>query len=258
MSMRIASICRYPVKGLSAESQERVTLTPGKCLPHDRRFALALAATEFDPAQPQWLPKTRFAMLMRDEKLAQLRTRFDEHSGMFTIDRDRKTILRAKITDPDGRRQIDDFFAEFLKDGPRGAPRIVEASGHTFADARPTTGQYVSLLNLASVRALERVVKVPVDPLRFRANLHFGSAPEWVEFEWVGSEIAIGDARLRVVSPIERCAATAVNPDTAERDLNIPAILRREFGHLHMGVYAEVIAGGEIRTEDRLRIGLLE
>jgi uncharacterized protein YcbX len=46
----IESIWRYPIKGLTSERLNTVTLTPGRCLPHDRRFALARADTEFDPA----------------------------------------------------------------------------------------------------------------------------------------------------------------------------------------------------------------
>ena len=38
----IAAIYRYPVKGLSPEKLDRTTLAPGECLPHDRRFAIAL------------------------------------------------------------------------------------------------------------------------------------------------------------------------------------------------------------------------
>ena len=39
--MRIETIYRYPVKGLTAEAMEEVVLTPGATLPEDRRFALA-------------------------------------------------------------------------------------------------------------------------------------------------------------------------------------------------------------------------
>src|ERR1700739_721264 len=70
----VVAIYRYPVKGVSAEKMDRVVLTPGECLPHDRRFAIALGSTRFDPEHPEWLPKTHFIMLMRDEKLARLRT----------------------------------------------------------------------------------------------------------------------------------------------------------------------------------------
>jgi uncharacterized protein len=56
---------------------------------------------------------------------------------------------------------------------------------------------------------------------------------------------------LRVISPITRCAATQVNPVTAERDLDIVAAL----GHTNMGVYAEVVAGGKIAAHDPLLCG---
>ena len=250
MPVSVAAIYRYPVKGLSPEPLERTTLTPLNCLPHDRRFALARAATQIDPLRPEWLHKSHFFMLMRDEKLAQLRTRFDDASGEFNIERDGRMLLRARITDAAGCAEIDAFFADFLKDLPGGPPRVVEAPGHTFADAKQKPGaagcQYVSFINLASIAALEKVVGVPVDPLRFRANVYFSGTPAWSELEWVGSDIAVGQERLRVVSPITRCAATMVNPTTAERDLNIPAILQREFSHNCMGVYGEVEMAGEI------------
>ena len=51
---------------------------------------------------------------------------------------------------------------------------------------------------------------------------------------------------------LTRCAATQVNPVTAKRDLDIVAALERAFGHINMGVYAEVVAGGEITVGDAL------
>ena len=246
------------MKGLSPEHLERVTLTPGESLPHDRRFAIAHASTRFDPARPAWLAKTNFLMLMRDEKLARLRTRFDAASGVFTIERDGRRQLEARITEDTGRRAVGDFFGEFLRESVAGTPRVVEAPGHTFADAKrkpnAATGQYVSIVNLASVAALARVAAAPVDPIRFRANLYLEGAPAWAELDWVGTEVTAGKARLHVVSAITRCAATQVNPATAERDLDVPALLAREFGHVHMGVYAEVLAGGDVVEDDEIRI----
>ena len=94
----VAAIYRYPVKGLSAEKMDRVVLAPGKCLPHDRRFAIALGSTRFDPEHPEWLPKTHFIMLMREEKLAQLRTHFDVESGILAIAENGRILLSAQIT----------------------------------------------------------------------------------------------------------------------------------------------------------------
>ena len=254
MAIRVVDIRRYPVKGLSAERLERVTLSPGEGLPHDRRFAIAHGTTHFDPERPEWLPKTNFLMLMRDEKLARLRTRFDDESGTLTIERDGNQVVRAKITDPAGRARIGAFFAALMADAARGAPKVIEAPGHMFSDAsrRPgsNTYKYVSIVNLASVRELERFVGSPVDPIRFRANVYLDGAPAWTEFDWTGREITLGGARLCVVSPIDRCAATMVNPTTAERDLNVPRALKRGFGHVDLGIYAEVTEGGEVAAGD--------
>ena len=253
----IAAIYRYPVKGLSPEPLDRTTLAPGECLPQDRRFAIALPSTRFDPEQPKWAPKTCFVMLMRDEALAHLRTRFDPDTGELTIADATGLRLRTRITEPEGARRVAEFIGDFLGDSIERPLRLVEAPGHAFADARKkpnaTADKYVSLINRASLAALEDVVEAPVDPLRFRANVYFDGAPAWRELDWLGSEIMLGGARLRVVSAITRCAATEVNLDTAERDLAIVAALQRSFGHNLMGLYAEVIEGGPIAVGDRLR-----
>jgi uncharacterized protein YcbX len=258
MAMTIAAIYRYPVKGLSAEKLQRVRLLPGQCLPQDRRFAVALPSTRFDPQRPEWLAKTHFVMLMRDEKLAGLRTRFDAASGELALDRPDGGTLRASLTEDQGRRAVSEFLGDFLGPEVEGPLRIVEAPGHAFADARrkpnATTDQYISLINRVSITALEGVMGAAIDPLRFRANVYFEGAPAWRELDWLGAEITIADVRLRVISAITRCAATQVNPTTAERDLDIVAALQRGFGHNVMGIYAEVADGGDIAIGDALTV----
>jgi uncharacterized protein len=258
MAVTIRALYRYPVKGLSAEALDRIALARWECLPQDRRFAIALATTEFDPQHPRWLPKTQFAMLMRDEKLAELRTRFDPQNGVLTAEERGRVVLEAAITEAEGRRRAGDFLTGFLGDGAQGPLRLVEAPGHAFADARPKpnahTGKYVSLINLASIRALEGVMAAPVAPLRFRANVYFDGAPEWSELEWLERGVAVGGARLRVVAAITRCPATQVDPETARRDLDVPQALQRHFGHNLMGIYAEVTTGGDIAVGDALSL----
>ena len=63
---KIASIYRYPVKGLSPEPLQRVTLEAGQTLPADRRYAIENGPSGFDPADPKWMAKTYFLMLQRD------------------------------------------------------------------------------------------------------------------------------------------------------------------------------------------------
>ena len=110
MAATVTAIYRYPVKGLSAENLGRVSLAPAECLPHDRRFAIALGSTPFDPKRPEWLSKIHFIMLMRDEKLALLRTSFDAESDVLEIAENGQVLLRARMTEPKGRRLIAEFF----------------------------------------------------------------------------------------------------------------------------------------------------
>ena len=70
MPITIASLYRYPVKGLNAESLSQVSLVAGESIPGDRRFAIAHGSTQFDCANPKWLDKHNFLMLATDEKLA--------------------------------------------------------------------------------------------------------------------------------------------------------------------------------------------
>lgn len=256
MSAAIAKLYRYPIKGLSAEALERVTLSPGRCLPQDRRFAIALGTTDFDPTHPAWLSKTHFIMLMRDEALARLDTRFEPDGAVLTIAEDGRLLVEASLTDPERRRRIAEFFDGFLGGAVAGPLRVVEAPGHAFADAQPkpnaSTEQYVSLINLASIRELEGAIGAPVDPIRFRANVYFEGPPAWAEHEWMERHITVGAAQLRVISPITRCAATEVNPATAKRDLDVVKTLMRRWGHNIMGIYAEVVAGGDLAIGDSI------
>jgi uncharacterized protein YcbX len=125
---------------------------------------------------------------------------------------------------------------------------VLHAPGFSFSDV---ARKVVSIINLASVAALENVVGAPIDPLRFRGNVYVAGWPAWHELDLVGREIAIGaHARLKAVKRIVRCAATNVDPDTGIRDLAIPDALQRAYGHADCGIYAEVLTAGEMAVGD--------
>jgi uncharacterized protein YcbX len=249
--MNIAKIYRYPVKGLSAEALQRVSVVPGEGLPSDRRYALAHGSTAFDPSEPAWMPKHNFLMLAKNERLAKLETKFDDATATLTVARNGKQVASGDLSSQTGRMTIESFFAAFMTGETRGNPKLVEAPGHMFSD---TARKVVSLIGLASLRDLERVARAPVDPVRFRANLYFEGGKPWEEFEWLGREVVVGSTRLRVLDKIVRCAATTVNPKTAERDLQIPRLLMDGFRHVDCGVYAQVLAPGDIAEGDAIKL----
>jgi len=240
---RLAALYRYPVKGLTPEPLERVALEPGETLPFDRAYAIENGKGRFDPAAPRHLPKINFLMLMRDERLATLRSSFDDATETLTIFRDGKQVARGQLTTPLGRQLIEQFIAAYMKSELRGAPKIVHAPGHSFCDV---SAKCVHIVNLASVRELERTLGRAVEPLRFRANMYLDGLAPWAEFGWQDQEIGIASARLRVFSRTQRCEATNVDPNTGARDMAIPAQLMRAWGHQDFGIYATVVTGGEV------------
>jgi len=251
MSITVQKICVYPVKGLSGQALEETTLRPGDGLPGDRRFALVHASSGVDPQNPAWAQKRNFLVLSADEKLARLEARYDPESDVLTLFRKGHQVARGSLTDPTGRMLIEQFLAAFMPSGPRGNPKIVEkASEQSFTD---NPENHVSIINRASVKDVERIVRAPVDPARFRGNIYLEGAEPWQEFAWVGKEITIGGVRGLVTERIDRCRATCVNPDTGEVDMNIPLSLRQGFGHIDCGVFFRVLDAGTVRAGDTLQ-----
>ena len=244
--MQIASLYRYPVKGLSPEPLQSVELKSGETLPFDRAYAIENGPGRFDVNAPRHLPKINFLMLMRDERLATLRSMFDDASETLTISRDGKQVARGQLTTPLGRQLIEQFLAAYMKTELRGPPKIVQAPGHSFSDM---AAKCVHIINLASVREVERIIGRPVDPLRFRANLYLDGMEPWSEFGWLDREISVGPTKLAVFARTQRCEATNVDPATGARDMAIPAHLMRAWGHQDFGVYAKVVKGGEIAID---------
>ncbi len=245
---RINAIYRYPVKGLSPQKLSRTHLAPKATLPADRLYAIENGPSGFDPAAPAYFPKDRFLMLMRNERLASLNTDYDEASHTLTIHWEGREAARGDLRSKEGRLAIEAFFRRFMPKELRGPPKVLFGGGHSFSDVAK---KVVSIINLASVAAVENAVGAPVDPLRFRGNLYVTGCPAWHEFGLLGETLTIGKtARLKVVKRIQRCAATDVDPNTGIRDMTIPRTLMENFDHTDCGVYAEVIADGDISVGD--------
>jgi MOSC domain-containing protein len=248
---RLQAIYRYPIKGLSPEKLAQTELAAGQTLLADRLYAIENGPCGFDPAAPTYFPKIRFLMLMRNERLAALRTRFDDKTHLLTIEAGGREAARGNLREPEGRAAIERFFAAYCADELRGPPRILHGEGHSFSDLAK---KVISIINLGSVAAVENAAGAPVDPLRFRGNLYVQGWPAWHEFDLIEREIEIGGACLKAIKRIQRCAATDVDPATGIRDLKIPQTLMQHFGHTDCGIYAEVVADGVIAAGDRLTV----
>ncbi|MEO9649119.1 MAG: MOSC domain-containing protein [Roseobacter sp.] len=248
--LSIVRLNRYPVKGLSAEPLEAVDLNTGEGIPGDRLFGFARYNSGFDPARPEPLPKERFVVLVKEAALAGLQTRFDADSGNLEIEASGRTH-RFYTQNPEGAKSAATFLHRVLSLTDPKPPLFVSSKPHRFTDVSVVSPQMmnaISVVNSASIRDFGTRVRREIHPARFRANVEIDGLPPYAELDAMGATLAFGDVVLRILSRTRRCAATEVNPETAERDLKVPYLLRKEFGHMDMGVYVEVTSSGTLKT----------
>jgi uncharacterized protein len=243
MRGRIASLHRHPVKGLTPERLAAAQLTEGEHFPRDREYALEVGPSGFDPEKPAHISKQRFTVLARFPSLARLKTRLDDETGVFHVGDAYGFGVETDLVTPAGRGALERFLQTFLGQEASGPLKVLEGPGkHRFTD-HPLG--YVSVINLASVRAIEQAIGQPVNPLRFRANVYVEGWPAWAEDEWeVGLKIDLGEAKLAMFKPIVRCLATHVNLESGERDIDMVGQLREHFGRDTVGNYFSVARSG--------------
>jgi GntR family transcriptional regulator / MocR family aminotransferase len=248
----LKSIYRYPIKGLSAQPLTRVDIQAKKPFPLDRIFALVRPGAPYDIGQPRWGKKGLFVMLMLEEALARVRTTLDVETMQLTIAQENRQLLVADLNDEAERARVEQFIWQLLP-AFRSPPTLVRSPDGHFMDKPDNV---ISLINLATVRSLEQQWGIKIDPLRFRANLYIDGARPWEEFEWIGSDIRIGDGLFRADRRNGRCGATNVDPQTGRRDLDLPGSLRATFGHKELGIYliaresCELTIGAHVATPD--------
>ncbi len=256
MSGHIAGIFRHPVKGFTPEALEAVRLAPGEGFPFDRLWAVENGPSGFTPAAPAFVAKQKFTVLAHIARVAAARSRYDAKTGLLHATGPDGSEFAGRLDEEAGRDAFAGWLTELLGEDAHGPLRVIEAPGeHRFTDH--PLGQ-VSIVNLASVRDLGQRMGVELDPLRFRANLYVEGWPAWAENQWISKEILVGWAKARVFKPIVRCAATHVDPTTAQRDLDVVKALFDNYGHMFCGVYVRITSPGAVGVGDAITTPTME
>jgi hypothetical protein len=250
---QVAALYRHPVKGLTPEKISSAHLEEGAYFPGDRMMAIENGPSGFDPKAPEHLPKQRFLMLMRQERLARLASEFDHGSRRLTLRQGGQVAVAGNVDVETERLAIERFLTSFLGEDVRGRLRLIAAPDrHRFMDSR---SGFVSLVNLASIQAIAGLVgRDRLDPLRFRANIHLQGLEAWKEFDLIGQRIQIGEAELEITKRIDRCAAIDVDPRAGLRDLRLVQTLEQSLAHHDCGIYACITRSGRVHTGDQVQL----
>ena len=225
---RVVALYRHPIKGLTPERLESLTVQPDGRVAGDRvlAFRFADAATPEDRDGLDYWPKARGLALQDFPGLAALRTSYDDGTHRVRIEHDDALLVEAGL-DAEGREDLSAALTEFVLATPDGRrlkrpgrlPLVLVGDGETsrFQD-RPRG--YVSVHSRGSVDALGDALGMRIDDRRLRSNIVIDGIDPWGELGWEG-DVRIGTVAFRTAGPIVRCLATHANPDTGTRDAKV-------------------------------------
>lgn len=245
-SGRVESLWVYPVKGARGVPVDEVDVLPGTGAFHDRALAIARGDQPV-PSRTAWRPRTAFKQVARDPDMTQVTVTM-LGSGEVEL-RHRAHPGGPSVRSDQAPEEQEPVLGGWFGDS---GLRLVRADAVALWDLPDTE---LSLLNLASVRALERIAGRALDPRRFRANVYLDGLPAFAELSWVGRRIRLGDCEVEVIRPTGRCQATSANPSTGERDIELPSVLTRAFGHPNLGVYARLVRPAQLRAGASVVVG---
>ncbi len=287
--MRVASLFRFPVKGFPAEELTAARVVKDRGIRGDR--VAAFTNGSLDIPDDTWHSYSAFTVLKNDTDLqrwqvsvslaesAESESTTDpaQRGGVSLAETAGPEAATVTLTDPHGESTTFDTddregraaSAEFLSERipPQGDfPRVLAAADQGMFDSQKSG---ISIINPATVAAItdtdegraalgltDSAAHGPagLDPLRFRGNVLVEGLEPFEEFALIGQVIRLGGVRLAIRSTIERCPATTVNPTTTEVDVNVPRLLNSACGHLHCGIYGQILDTGDVAVGDEITV----
>jgi len=248
---RVAWIAIAPVKSMALAFLDRALLDLDG-IAGDRAFAVI---DEHD-------------QLVNGKRAGTLATVIVEHdvaAGELALRFPDGTVAAGRVVRGDPIQPI--FFGEprpaHVVDGPWSAA-IAAWSGQPLRlvamdrGEGPDRGATATLLSTAALTELASAggVMEPLDRRRFRMTFGVDGVSAYAEDRWVGRDVRIGGALIRVAGNVGRCAVTTQDPDTGRPSFDTLHVLNRTRGHLPsseplpFGVWADIVSPGVVALGD--------
>lgn len=261
MTLHISRLAVYPLKSAAGTSLPEARLTSWG-LEWDRRWMLVDAGGQF--LSQRKLP--RMALIQAGVEKECLRVSAPGRPEMLAVPDNpqpvKVTVWNDEVWAETVSATADAWFEDFLgvkarlvffpTHSQRPVDKAWAGDGHftSFSDGFPFL-----VASQASLDQLSAWWGRPVDWRRFRPNIVIGGAKSaFAEDEW--SKIQISGTVFALVKPCSRCVIPSLDPDTAEKDASLQALLvqkrRASDGKIYLGQNAVLSMPG---GADRLRVG---
>jgi uncharacterized protein YcbX len=202
---RVVGVYDYPVKGAGGRARSELHIDPAVGVLDDRRYAFKKVASMPD----EWASKSAFFVGMNTALMV--------------------AQVPAFVKDKDGDQRLDPRWLEDVAKrlGVESLNVLDTRGAFSLAD-RPR--RYVSIVNLASVRAFGEFVGTAIDPARFRMNIWIDGLEPFAELDWAKGhpgtrDIQVGAVCLRVDEACVRCKAIEADPQSGEYDIELQKAL---------------------------------
>ena len=255
---RVVALYRYPVKGLTPETCDALTVLAEGRVAGDRvlgfRFANCPVPDE------TWSKKYDFTALVNTPGLACLTLRLDHRALRLRLSHGSSMLVEDTL-DATGRVRVAAALESYistldenpLTGHPERRPLRLVGDGERPRYQDNEAGQ-ITLHSRESLAALAAASgDAALDEMRFRTNIVIDGVHPWAEQGWVGRTLRIGEVEFDVVKPKVRCLATHANPDSGKRDIPIMQVLTRAFGQQEPTFGVGMLtrgSGGEVRLGD--------
>ena len=251
MTGTVTEIIRHPIKSIGRELLRSVRLEEDRTMPWDRTWAVVHEASGICRETRGWRPLQNFTVTARTPGLAAIEASVDVSSGRVALGHHELGKLDIDPDDElDGKRLVD-WIRPLVPSGRAQPVGIYRAGTRGLTD---TEFPSVSINSHNSLSELSEFAGQDISLHRWRGNIWVeGFAPR-EEFTWIGKSIRIGKAELDVVDTIQRCEATAADPETGQRNLATLDLLERNWGHRDFGIYARVTRAGDVSVGDAVTI----
>ena len=246
-----------PVKGLRVVAREQVELTREGVV-EDRRFFLVDDRGRM--VNGKQLGTLNEIVGDYDHAARMLALTFPDGSRVANAVEPGEEVATRFYSRPAPAHELRGGFSRALSDHVGRAVRLVEGVDRGGVDRG--RGGAVSLVSLASLGALARVAGGgDIDARRFRMLVIVDGLDEPHEEDtWVGQDLRVGEARVRVRGHVGRCNITHRHPETGDADLQTLDLLRQYRAKLDtteplaFGVYGEVREPGRVAVGDAVAL----
>jgi len=257
MDCTILSIHYCPVKSLSFENIKSCVVKKNKGILNDRIFAFS-KDIEFKKAKiieqnPNARKLSHFLTLKNSPALNKYNFIYDNEKLILT--QENKDLVSIELNKPQQLFLFSDKLIE-LENSLKGPFYLINNIDFPFYDTTHSEKilNSISLINLNSISDFEKKIDKKIEFQRFRGNFYVDGINAWEERNWINKIIKINNISFKVEKNIPRCSATNLQPNTDNTTINLPLLLKKNYGHIDMGIYLTALDDGKIEIDNQIEL----